>query len=99
MALVIAWPRLLRAAGGQPPAFALPRGIVLLLAGLTAVIFLVEGAMLDWGALLLVDRGISTVEQAGLGYMMFSVAMKGNSARRCRSITFGYTAGASITLR
>lgn len=75
VALVIAWPRLLRAAGGQPPAFALPRGIVLLLAGLTAVIFLVEGAMLDWGALLLVDRGISTVEQAGLGYMMFSVAM------------------------
>lgn len=75
VALLIAWPRLLRAAGGQPPAFALPRGIVLLLAGLTAVIFLVEGAMLDWGALLLVDRGISTVEQAGLGYMMFSVAM------------------------
>ena len=75
VALVIAAPRLLRAAGGTPPAFALPRGIVLLLAFLTAVIFLVEGAVLDWGALLLVDRGISAVEQAGLGYMMFSVAM------------------------
>lgn len=75
VALVLAAPRLLKAAGGTPPAFALPRGIVLLLAGLTAVIFLVEGAVLDWGALLLVERKISAVEQAGMGYMMFNAAM------------------------
>lgn len=68
-------PRLMRARGGDPEPFALPRGIVLLLALLAAIAFLVEGAILDWGALLLIDREMSEVRNAGMGYMLFSVAM------------------------
>lgn len=75
IALSAAAPRLLRARGGDPPRFALPRGIVLLLAALTAVVFLIEGAILDWGALLTVERELLETAQAGLGFMLFSVAM------------------------
>jgi hypothetical protein len=74
-ALAGAAPRLIRAQAGTPPRFALPRGIVLLLAGLTAVVFLIEGAILDWGALLAVDRELLGTARAGLGFMLFSVAM------------------------
>jgi predicted MFS family arabinose efflux permease len=76
-ALAVAAPRLLRAGDADPPRFALPRGIVLLLAALTAAVFLVEGAILDWGALLTVERGLLETERAGLGFMLFSVAMAG----------------------
>lgn len=75
VALVLAAPRLIRVRGGEPPALAWPRGIVLAIAVLTAIIFLVEGAILDWGALLLVGRGLMAVESAGSGYMIFAVAM------------------------
>lgn len=67
--------RLLSVSGGDPVPFALPRGIVLLLAVLTAVTFLVEGAVLDWGALLIIDRQILAAQSAGVGYILFSVAM------------------------
>ncbi len=67
--------RRLLAAQGDPASFALPRGIVLLLAGLAAVTFLVEGAILDWGALLLTGMGLVGLAQGGVGYMIFSVAM------------------------
>ncbi|MCC5967116.1 MAG: MFS transporter [Natronohydrobacter sp.] len=76
VALLLAAPRLLRArAGDTPPAFALPRGVVLLIAGLTAIVFLVEGAILDWGALLNMERALLPKEQAGIGFLLFSVAM------------------------
>ena len=76
LALVPAAPRLLRAQTAEAaPAFVLPRGVVLLLAGLTAIVFLVEGAILDWGALLIVERALLGREQAGLGFLLFSVAM------------------------
>lgn len=68
-------PRYLRARGDTPEPFTRPRGVVLLLAALCAILFLVEGAMLDWGALLLIDRNLSSPQNAGLGYMAFSVAM------------------------
>jgi predicted MFS family arabinose efflux permease len=74
VALAVAAPRLL-AARGEPASFALPRGIVLLLAGLAAVTFLVEGAILDWGALLVTGMGLVGLAQGGVGYMIFSVAM------------------------
>ncbi|NDV00864.1 MFS transporter [Pseudoroseicyclus tamaricis] len=74
-AMALAAPRLIRAEGGEPLPFALPRGLVLLLALLAAIMFLVEGAMLDWGALLSVERGIASVERAGLGFMLFNLAM------------------------
>lgn len=61
--------------GGGGPAFALPRGPVLLIGGLCFVSFLAEGAMLDWSALILTAlHGMEPV-RAGLGYAVFSVAM------------------------
>ena len=75
-AMVVAWPRLL-VARGEPTGtlFAWPRGIVLVLAGMAAVTFLVEGAMLDWSALLVRDRGLIAPAQAGIGYILFATAM------------------------
>jgi predicted MFS family arabinose efflux permease len=76
VAILLAWPRLLHVQGGESPAFVAPRGIVLLLAALSGLIFLVEGAILDWSALLLLGRGlVDSAAQGGLGYMLFSVAM------------------------
>jgi predicted MFS family arabinose efflux permease len=75
-AILVAQPRLLqavRATGG--PLFVTPRGIVLLIAALTGITFLAEGALLDWSALLITDKGLVTATQGGLGYMLFSVAM------------------------
>jgi MFS family permease len=74
--LVVAWPRFLRTkatASGQH--FAWPAGVVLVIAGLAALSFMAEGAVLDWGALLAVDRGLAGPSLAGLGFGLFSVAM------------------------
>jgi len=73
--LGLAWPRLLVARGGKPIPFVAPRGVVLLLAGLAAATFLVEGALLDWSALLIVGERLVSVAQGGIGYMVFSIAM------------------------
>ena len=69
-------PRLLRtkAADGDPH-FALPRGVVLVIALLAAISFLAEGAVLDWSALLITGMGLVDVEQGGIGFVLFSVAM------------------------
>ena len=73
--MAVATPRFLHRAAGEPPKLVLPRGPVLLLALLAATTFLVEGAVLDWGALLIVARELMEPAGAGLGYMLFSVAM------------------------
>jgi predicted MFS family arabinose efflux permease len=76
IALLIAQPNFMRT---QPHTgtnlFVLPRGIVLLLAALVAVIFLAEGAILDWSALLLTESHLASAAQGGVGYLLFSVAM------------------------
>ena len=75
-AMLVARPRLLSAMQrAEGPLFVMPRGIVLLLAALTAVTFLAEGALLDWSALLITDKGLVSAAQGGLGYMLFSIAM------------------------
>jgi len=75
-AVLLAWPRLLRSRqAGDNKIFVLPRGIVLLLAALTAAAFLAEGAILDWSALLITETLLLNVAQGGLGYMLFSIAM------------------------
>jgi MFS family permease len=57
------------------PLFAVPRGIVLLLGTLCFIVFLTEGAMLDWSAVFLVsNRGLEP-SIAGLGYVSFAAAM------------------------
>lgn len=76
LAMMTARPRLLvslHASGG--PLFAMPRGVVLLLAGLAGITFLVEGALLDWSALLLTGKGLVSAARGGLGYVFFSIAM------------------------
>lgn len=74
-AMLLTRSRLLSVSGGEPEPFAFPRGIVLLLAVLAAVTFLIEGAVLDWGALLIIDRQLAAAQSAGIGYILFSVAM------------------------
>jgi predicted MFS family arabinose efflux permease len=63
------------ATANDHPLFAAPHGIVLLLAGLAATAFLVEGAILDWSALLIIGKGLTAATDGGLGYMVFSIAM------------------------
>ncbi len=89
LAMILAWPRLLRtkAAKGEPH-FTLPRGIVLVLAGLASVTFLAEGALLDWSALLITGAGLVDVKQGGVGYMLFAIAM-----------AFGRLTGDALTAR
>ena len=74
--IALALPRMLsnREATSQP-FFAVPRGAVLLIALLAAISFLVEGALLDWSALLLVGERLLSPAHGGLGYMLFSIAM------------------------
>jgi Major Facilitator Superfamily len=59
----------------KQPLFAIPRGVVLAIAIFAAISFLVEGALLDWSALLLVGEHLVSVAHGGLGYMLFSIAM------------------------
>ena len=74
--MAIAAPRLLSDVQAEEgPLFAVPRGIVLLLAGLAGATFLVEGAMLDWSALLITRAGLVAAQQGGMGYMFFAIAM------------------------
>jgi predicted MFS family arabinose efflux permease len=88
-AVVIARSRLIDTAeANDGPLFVAPRGIVLVLAGLTAITFLVEGALLDWSALLITGAGLVAATQGGLGYMLFSIAM-----------TAGRLAGDAVTAR
>ena len=76
LAMFATWPGLLRTRTAEgDPHFALPRGVVLVIAALAAITFLAEGALLDWSALLITGNGLVDVEQGGIGYMLFSIAM------------------------
>ncbi len=88
-AITVASPRLLRARpDATGPSVAMPRGVVLLLAALAAITFLVEGAMLDWSALLVRTSGLAAPRHDGVGYALFAVAM-----------TAGRLAGDRVTAR
>lgn len=52
-----------------------PRGWVAFLGLLCFILFLAEGAVLDWGALLLLQNKLVSTAHAGLGYAVFSIAM------------------------
>ena len=74
--IVVALPRMLsNQERTKQPLFAIPRGIVLVIAIFAAISFLVEGALLDWSALLLVGEHLVSATHGGLGYMLFSIAM------------------------
>lgn len=92
IALLIAAPRFINTATaeheGTSASMAWPQGPIVILSVLAAVSFLVEGALLDWGALLMTEMGLSTRESAGWGYALFSLAM-----------TVGRFSGDSVTAR
>ncbi|AEU35924.1 major facilitator superfamily MFS_1 [Granulicella mallensis MP5ACTX8] len=74
--ILVALPRMLsNREGTKQPLFAIPKGIVLVIAIFAAISFLVEGALLDWSALLLVGEHLVSAAHGGLGYMLFSIAM------------------------
>jgi fucose permease len=62
-------------ASSQLSHFALPRGQALFLGLLGLLCFAVEGALVDWSALLLKERTQVDAASAALGYSAFSVAM------------------------
>ncbi|MBJ9698592.1 MFS transporter [Burkholderia cenocepacia] len=76
VALVIVASHLLPYGGqGNGIAIAMPRGVVLLIGIHCFIVFLTEGAMLDWSAVFLTSvRGIDA-SHAGAGYAAFSVTM------------------------
>jgi MFS family permease len=59
----------------QQSHFALPRGPALFLGLLGLLCFAVEGALVDWSALLLTERTRADSASAAFGYSAFSVAM------------------------
>jgi len=76
--LLCAGPYLLRepdAGERDAPLFVMPHGAVIMIGALCFIVFLAEGAMLDWSALLLTGgRGLAA-NWGGLGYASFAVAM------------------------
>lgn len=77
------------------PLFVMPRGWVLFLGVLCFILFLTEGAVLDWGALFLTQAGRLPHSQAGLGYTLFSVAMTAGRLTGDRIVNY---AGRFLTL-
>lgn len=73
----VAQAHLLRAANNTEggPMFAIPRGWVMFIGVLCFIMFLAEGAILDWSALFLTAERHLSSAQAGIGYAAFSVAM------------------------
>jgi MFS family permease len=61
--------------GGGHSLFVVPHGIVVLIGVMTGLTFLVEGAVLDWGAVLLSEGKGMSVSSAGAGYTAFALAM------------------------
>jgi predicted MFS family arabinose efflux permease len=59
----------------EGPAFAIPHGVVLFIGLLCFVLFLAEGAVLDWSAVFLTSIGHMATSYAGLGYAAFATAM------------------------
>jgi predicted MFS family arabinose efflux permease len=62
-------------AKSEGPAFAVPHGIVLLIGMLCFVLFLAEGAILDWSAVFLTSNRHMAASYAGLGYAAFAATM------------------------
>ena len=107
----LAAPRPLRASHSEnAPLIVAPRGIVILLSALAAIMFLVEGAILDWSALLVLEKRLVTEAQGGLGYAIFAIAMTAGrfggdssrrgsaTARRCSGAASRRSAGFALLL-
>ena len=75
--MVCAWNGFLSSKTSQQsaPLIIIPKGLVLTLALLASAMFLVEGAVLDWGALLITSTGKVGHTQGGVAYMLFAITM------------------------
>lgn len=76
--LIVAFPGLLPYGNrevGDTPLFVVPKGIVIFIGILCFLVFLGEGAILDWSALFLIGTHRVDPAQAGFGYTMFAIAM------------------------
>ena len=74
-AMILTIKRLLIVNSVKQSKFMFPKGVVLLLAIFAAIIFLVEGAVVDWGALLIIDLELTPIKSAGVGYILFSLSL------------------------
>ncbi|WP_318389511.1 MFS transporter [Enterobacter sp.] len=59
----------------EGPAFAVPHGIVLLLGAVCFIVFLAEGAVLDWSAVYLTEYRALSEARGGLGFACFAATM------------------------
>jgi predicted MFS family arabinose efflux permease len=77
VAALIGAARHLLPSGGKPegPSFAMPHGIVLFIGILCFIMFLTEGAVLDWSAIFLTSVRGAMPSYGGLGYAAFAVTM------------------------
>lgn len=73
--------------GGSAHAFALPRGPMLWLGGVSFFVLMSEGAMADWSAVYLRNSLQSTAGLAGAGYAVFSLAMAAGRLTGDRLVT------------
>lgn len=55
--------------------FSMPKGVVLITGFLCLLVFLVEGAFLDWGAILLVQDKNTDLHIAGIGYVVLALCL------------------------
>ena len=62
-------------AEGPTQSFAIPKGFVLWLGLICLLLFMIEGAVLDWGGVFLVEVKSAAIENAGLAFAAFSTAM------------------------
>ncbi len=59
----------------EGPLFAIPHGVVLLIGIVCFIVFMTEGAVLDWSAVFLSSAHDMKASQAGLGYAAFAFTM------------------------
>lgn len=62
-------------AGKKSPAFVFPKGIVVAIGCLSLLAMLCEGAVLDWGALFLIEVHHAEIALAGFAYTSFAIMM------------------------
>ena len=77
VAMFIATPGLLRTkpADEGTPFFVVPHGVTVLIGILAFILFLLEGAVLDWSAVILSEVREMPKSQAGIGFTLFALAM------------------------
>ena len=61
--------------GSKPPAFVVPRGVVIAIGVLSLLAMLAEGGVLDWGALFMIETHNADLGLAGFAYTAFAITM------------------------